>query len=109
MDLACLGESAPLALSGGLPFVDVRVDGKSGAFLVDFATTGSAIDLAAFAVAPAATSCDPQKLGQACSFAPFDFLGAWGKVTLFTSQLVAPDASLREAGVLGTDLVSTQL
>jgi hypothetical protein len=104
LDVACLGASARMTLSGGLPFADVLVDGKPGAFLVDFATTGSAIDLAAFDTPPTATGCDPSKLGAACSFASFDLLGAWGRVTLFTSRLFAPDDTVREAGVLGTDL-----
>jgi hypothetical protein len=45
---ACLGQSQPIALFQNLPFADVTVAGATGPFLVDFATTGSAIDVLAF-------------------------------------------------------------
>lgn len=104
LEKKCLGISAPLVLSGKLPFIDVKVDGKKGAFLVDFASTGSAIDLEAFDTPPVSSDCDPTKLGQSCTFQTFDFFGAWGKVYLYTSLLVAPDDTVRQAGVIGTDL-----
>lgn len=103
---SCLGDALPVVLAANLPFVDVTVDGTStGKFLVDYATTGSAIDLSAFTPAPAATGCDASKLGQSCAFADFDFFGSWGSVHLVTEDL-SGFTSLRQAGIVGTDFLS---
>jgi hypothetical protein len=98
----CLGDARSVTLSGGLPYTEVRVGAapspNAGAFLVDYATTRSAIDLAAFAApGPTATGCNPRTLGQSCTCADLDFFGAWGPVTLVTEAL-APG----HAGILGT-------
>jgi hypothetical protein len=106
---ACLGDARSVTLSGGLPYTEVRVGAapspNAGAFLVDFATTRSAIDLAAFAApGPTATGCNPRTLGQSCTFADLDFFGTWGPVTLVTEAL-APG----HAGILGTDFLSVNV
>ncbi len=103
---ACLGDARAVTLSGGLPYTQVRVGTApspyAGAFLIDFATTRSAIDLAAFtAPGPTASGCNPAMLGQSCTFADLDFFGSWGSVTLVTESL-APG----HAGILGTDFLS---
>jgi hypothetical protein len=100
--LACLGAEAPLAISKGLPLVDVRVGDAAehvARFLVDYATTRSTIDLSKFTrPGPTATHCDPTELGQLCTFTDFDFFGAWGEVSLRTSHYGS-----EQAGILGTD------
>lgn len=103
---ACLGDSQPLVFSSSLPFTEVKIGAATGAFLVDFGTTRSTIDLAAFATRPAASGCDPTLLGQSCSFEGFEFFGSWGTVTLVTADHSGVTASVREAGILGTDFLS---
>ena len=103
---ACLGDAKALVVSSSLPFTDVKIGTATGAFLVDFGTTRSTIDLAAFATPPTATGCNPALLGQSCSFAGFDFFGGWGTVTLVTADHSGIVASVREAGILGTDFLS---
>ena len=99
--LACLGTSAAITIDSGRPFADVVVAGQSGKFLVDYATTESDIDLSKFGTAPTATECDPTKLGQACKFASLDFIGDFGKVTLFTTT-----HTKSQAGIIATDLLA---
>lgn len=103
---SCLGESRPLVISSVLPYADVAIGAASGAFLVDFATTRSTIDLAAFAAPPAALGCDPTFVGQACAFDGFDFFGSWSTVSLLTADHSGVNASVRQAGILGTDFLS---
>jgi hypothetical protein len=107
--LACFGDRAPLVVTNGLPFaeVDIGVSSVRGHFLIDYATTTSVIDLSALgALAPHARRCDPKKLGETCSFSPFSFFGGWGEVSLYTEDLSSFSGSVREAGILGTDLLS---
>jgi hypothetical protein len=105
---SCIGESLPVSLGANLPFVEawVGTSASKGQFLIDFATTASTIDLAAFSPAPAATGCDPTKLGQSCTFADFDFFGSWGSVHLYTADHSGLIGGIREAGIIGTDFMS---
>ena len=68
---ACLGERLSGRLVKGLPFAALAVGGgatpSTGAFLLDWGTTVSAIDLLAFTPsAPFASGCDPTYLGERC-------------------------------------------
>jgi hypothetical protein len=92
---ACLGQGEPIALFQNLPFADVTVAGGTGPFLVDFATTGSAIDVLAFP-APGLTAARCP-LGASYSFDGFTFFGGWGKVTLVSEELDHPGAALHHA------------
>lgn len=105
---SCLGDSLPLILGANLPFIEVAVGASKsrGNFLLDLGTTSSTIDLAAFSPAPAASGCDPTKLGQSCSFSDFDFFGSWGKVFLYTANHSGLIGGVREAGIIGTDFLS---
>lgn len=105
--LACLGDRLPLTISRGLPFASIPVgtEASAGLFLLDLATTGSAIDLSAFDPEPMASGCDPTRLGQLCRFADLDFFGSWGTVTLSTQDLSGLGGVV-EAGILGTDFFS---
>jgi hypothetical protein len=108
---SCLGTSLPLIQSGQIPFITVKVGaapGAPGAFLIDFASTGSWIDLAGFTpTAPAPTSCqgNPSIPGAVCKFADFDFFGPWGQVTLTTADYTGFN-NPRECGLIGTDFLS---
>ncbi|HEY8076800.1 MAG TPA: hypothetical protein VIF62_21890 [Labilithrix sp.] len=109
---ACLGDTRPLVFDRGLPFTPVSVGAApspyAGAFLVDFATTRSAIDLGAFAApGPTASNCDPSMLGQSCGFADLDFFGAWGPVTLVTENFAG--GTPRQAGIVGTDFLAVHV
>lgn len=105
---SCIGDSLPVSLGANLPFVEawVGTSASKGKFLVDFATTASTIDLAAFSPAPTASGCDSTKLGQSCSFADFDFFGSWGTVHLYTADHSGLVGGIRQAGILGTDFLS---
>ncbi len=108
----CLGDARPLVFDRGLAFAEVHVGAApspyAGQFLVDFATTRSAIDLAAFtAPGPPAMGCDATRLGQSCGFADLDFFGAWGPVTLVTENLAG--GTPRQAGIVATDLLSVHV
>jgi hypothetical protein len=105
---ACLGESRPIVLDAGLPFAEAQLGSYTGQMLVDFATTRSTIDLAAFPPpGPTATGCDPTKLGQACTFSDYDFFGPWGSVTLITAD--HSGGTVRQAGIIGTDFLSVHV
>jgi hypothetical protein len=103
---ACLGQSQPISLFQNLPFADVTVAGATGPFLVDFATTGSAIDVLAFPTPLTAARCP---LGASCSFDGFTFFGGWGTVTLVSEELDYPGAALHQAGILGTDFLAANV
>ncbi len=104
---ACLGASQPLTLFHDLPFTDVTVGGVTGAFLVDLATTGSAIDALAFpAPGPSASRCP---LGASCMFEGFTFFGGWGAVQLVSEELDSAGDAVHQAGILGTDLLATSV
>jgi hypothetical protein len=105
---SCIGESLAVSLGANLPFVEawVGTSASKGEFLLDFATTASTIDLAAFSPAPTASGCDSTKLGQSCAFADFDFFGSWGEVHLYTADHSGLIGGVREAGIIGTDFLS---
>jgi hypothetical protein len=45
---ACLGESRSLIVSNGMPYIPVRVQGRTGFFVVDLGADGSAISPTTF-------------------------------------------------------------
>lgn len=104
---SCLGPSLPLQRAGQLPYVDATIGTGAAAqrvaFLVDFGSTQSWIDLSAL-MRPAHTSCT----ATTCSYPDFDFFGSWGQVTMLTgdfSRFVGPP---RQAGIIGTDFLSVK-
>jgi len=104
---ACLGASQPLTLFHDLPFTDVTVGGVTGAFLVDLATTGSAIDALAFpAPGPSASRCP---LGASCTFEGFTFFGGWGAVQLVSEELDSAGDAVHQAGILGVPTVPVRV
>ncbi|MBT9560420.1 MAG: hypothetical protein IV100_30625 [Myxococcales bacterium] len=98
---ACLGVSVPLVVSGqGLPYATATVGGAPGWFLLDFATTSSTIDEGAFQGAVAAIP------GTGNQYGAFDFFGPWGAVRLDRQDHSGVSATVRQAGILGTDFLS---
>lgn len=98
---ACTLASRPLALVGLLPYAEVRIGPDTGWFLVDWGTTGSAIDPRAFSPAtpqPAA--------GTYNQWNGFDFFGPWATVTLGVQDLSHFTGPPPQAGILGTDFLS---
>lgn len=87
----CLGTPQAIALTTG-PHLDIGFGGPKAPFLIDFGTTGSSIDPTTFSTPPTSTSCN----GSYCKYDGIDFFGAWGTVTLRTSN----------ANVIGTDFLS---
>jgi hypothetical protein len=109
---SCLGTALPMQQSGQLPFVTVKLGaapGSPGAFLIDFASTASWVDLQGFtAPVPVPTSClgNPAIPGALCQFSDFDYFGSWGQVALTTADYSALTTTPRECGILGTDFLS---
>lgn len=103
--LACLGDSAAMAMAFGLPYSTARVDGTEAEFLIDYATTDSTVDLTALTPRPVPRGCDPTWLGASCKY-EFEFMVPLGSRTLITADhdFRARD-QLRQAGILGTDVL----
>lgn len=57
--LACLGETRSLIVSSGMPYTPVRVQGRTGFFVVDLGADGSAISPGAFLRHEAVGAPDP--------------------------------------------------
>jgi len=110
----CLGPSIPLTLAGQVPYVTVTVGrgdhAREGAFLVDFGSTLSVIDPAAFVpTAPVASTCTSPEASAGrpqCTYDAFDFFGSWGAVTLYRDDFSSLHMGVVQAGILGTDFLS---
>jgi hypothetical protein len=98
----CLGVSQPITLVGqGLPYAEASVGPSKGWFLLDWATTASAIDPQGFpppSPVPLAGSVD--------RFAGFEFFGPWGDVTLHVQDHSGYGGPIRQAGIVGTDFLA---
>ncbi len=106
----CLGSSAPLTISRQMPFVSVPIGGLRGEFVLDHGTTFSSIDLAAFpSPGPATSGCDPTRLGVTCTVDAFSFFAPASPVRLVTADFRAVAASVRQAGIVGTDFTSLRV
>lgn len=106
----CLGTSAPLTLSGRLPYVAVSVGSARVDFLLDHGTTFSSIDLAAFpAPGPVTHDCDPARLGVPCTVDAFSFFAPASPVRLVTADYRGVAGFVRQAGILGTDFTSLRV
>ena len=111
---SCLGTPAALTISGQMPYVSVSMTSgsgtESGEFVLDYATTFSSIDLSAFtAPGPTTSGCDASELGSDCTVAGFAFFGAPASVVLVTEDFSDVSGSVRQAGIIGTDLTSQQV
>lgn len=111
---SCLGMPLPMELSGQLPYARITVgtgaNARTGAFLVDFGSTASALDDNAFAPSPPVPSwCTTPEAGSSrtsCEFSDFSFFGSWGRVSLYRDNFSTVRGAIVQAGLLGTDFLS---
>ena len=104
---ACLGPSMPLTLSGQMPYLSVPVGSQAGEFVLDFGSNFSSIDLSAFAPpGPSTSGCDASELGALCTVAGFAFFGPPASVELTTESYADVSGTVRQAGIVATDLLS---
>jgi hypothetical protein len=113
---ACLGERQPLSVASQMPYVLVSVGGRQGQMVLDFGATLSTITPGNFqGVAEGQPAPEPLP-GQPDLWAGFVFFGPWDPVRLQPQPAPAVQARaaaaaggwpLAQAGVLGTDLLSS--
>jgi hypothetical protein len=106
---ACHGDYQPLTVASQMPYALVSVAGRQGHMVLDFGASRSSITPHNFQgeVKPAPTVPAGDR------YADFVFFGRWGEVQLLPNQpslapLVTTDgqASLAQAGVIGTDFLA---
>lgn len=123
---ACVGDVRPLLVSGRRVYIDIVLpsdpdagaDGgkTSGAWVVDYGTTGTTIDFGAWTEndasgpPPSPSSCagDASAPGAYCLFSSFDFFFDWSQVELRTDTHSTLIGAKRQAGILGTDFLSVR-
>ncbi len=106
---ACVGSSQALTVSALMPYATVGIGANSeasGAFVLDFSSTFSSIDLAAFITPPTTSGCDATLLGSTCTVADFHVFGAVYKASLVLENFSGLAGPLRQAGIIGTDFLS---
>jgi hypothetical protein len=107
---ACVGTSKALTVSDQMPYVAVAVGSDSGEFVLDYGSTFSSVDLAAFAApGPTTSGCDASLLGSICTVDAFAFFGPPSSVILTTEDYADVSGSVRQAGIIGTDFLSEQV
>lgn len=104
---ACLGSSLPIVFSGNSPYVDAALGAPPnqahGAFLLDYGSTGSWVDLSQFSPTPPGTvRCG----SNTCTFADFDFFGSWGSVVFNLADFSGIQSQPPQVGIIGTDFLS---
>lgn len=97
---ACFGRAIPLTLFHGTPYVEVQIGEARGAFLVDYGTTFSTLDVAALSPAP---RHDGRCWPDAHLFDP------WPCPTLRASGHGGTGAPFPQAGILGTDVLASHV
>lgn len=102
--MACLGETRSLVVASGMPYTPVRVQGRSGFFVVDLGADGSAISPGTFLPG---RGPNPKPLPDRGDwFAGVDFFGPLGPVRLNVQNHSAIRGPLPQAGLIGTDLLA---
>ncbi|MEI6616990.1 MAG: hypothetical protein WCL59_10495 [Cyanobium sp. ELA507] len=104
--LACLGETRSLIVSSGMPYTPVRVQGRTGFFVVDLGADGSAISPGTFLEGAAGPVPLP---GSSDRFAGVDFFGPWAPLTLSVQDHSGIRGPLPQAGLIGTDLLNAHV
>jgi hypothetical protein len=126
--LACLGETRSLIVSSGMPYTPVRVQGRTGFFVVDLGADGSAISPGTFlkdgagnaavgagsgggeSAAGAGGAAAPVALpGSSDRFAGVDFFGPWAPLRLSVQDHSGIRGPLPQAGLIGTDLLNAHV
>lgn len=102
--LNCLGESRSLIVSSGMPYTAVRVQGRTGFFVVDLGADGSAISPGTFLPGPGA---GPQSMARSGDrFEGVEFFGPWGPLRLSVQDHSTIRGPIPQAGLIGTDLLA---
>lgn len=102
---ACLGPAARLVVDLQMPYAQVRVAGRSGHFVLDFGATTSSITPSGFA----ARSAPLPLPGSVDRYENFEFFGLWGPVQLRLQTHTPVTSKVRQAGVIGTDFLSSHI
>lgn len=107
---ACLGTTAPLTISNRVPYVSIPIGADRGEFALDYGSTFSSIDLAAFPPpGPRTSGCDPTRFGVTCTVEGFSFFATPSAVSLVTADFRAVMGTVRQAGIVGTDFTSLRV
>lgn len=102
--LPCLGESRSLIVSSGMPYTPVRVQGRTGFFVVDLGADGSAISPTTFLPGPGLA---PRPMaGSGDRFEGVEFFGPWGPLRLSVQNHSTIRGPIPQAGLIGTDLLA---
>ncbi len=105
---ACLGETRSLIVSNGMPYTPLRVQGRTGFFVVDLGSDGSTITPENFLGGIGPRPLPNQGNGQEAQFADVNFFGPWQPMPLSiqNSNIKAP---LAQAGLIGTNLLKAHV
>jgi hypothetical protein len=102
---SCLGETRSLVISSGMPYTPLRVQGRTGFFVLDLGADGSAISPGTFL-----GRRGPLPLqGSGNTFAGVDFFGPLAPLRLNVQDHSAIRGPLPQAGLIGTDLLSNHV
>ena len=104
--LACLGATRSLIVSSGMPYTPVRVQGRTGFFVVDLGADGSAISPGTFLGGAGGGAAPVPLPGSANRFAGVEFFGPWAPLTLSVQDHSGIRGPLPQAGLIGTDLLN---
>jgi len=98
---SCLGETRSLVISSGMPYTPLRVQGRTGFFVLDLGADGSAISPSTFL-----GRRGPLPLqGSGNTFAGVDFFGPLAPLSLNVQDHSGIRGPLPQAGLIGTDLL----
>ena len=102
----CLGESRSLIISNGMPYIPVRVQGRTGFFVVDLGADVSAISPTTFL----GDGMNPAPMaGSSNLFAGVDFFGAQPPLRLSVQDQSDIRGIVPQAGLIGTDLLRNHM
>jgi hypothetical protein len=102
---SCLGETRSLVISSGMPYTPLRVQGRTGFFVLDLGADGSSISPSTFL-----GRRGPLPLqGSGNTFAGVDFFGLLAPLRLNVQDHSAIRGPLPQAGLIGTDLLSNHV
>jgi hypothetical protein len=98
---ACLGETRSLVISSGMPYTPLRVQGRTGFFVLDLGADGSAISPNTFLGRRGPVPLQ----GSGNTFAGVDFFGPLPPLSLNVQDHSGIRGPLPQAGLIGTDLL----
>jgi hypothetical protein len=97
----CLGETRSLVISSGMPYTPLRVQGRTGFFVVDLGADGSAISPGTFLDGQGPVPLQ----ANSNTFAGVDFFGPLAPLSLNVQDHSGIRGPLPQAGLIGTDLL----